>query len=494
MVAPHIFIRADASASLGMGHVMRCLTLAEALRLNGATVTFICRELEGNLCTFVEGKGFQVYRLPAPHGAQLDWQDDAARTLSFMETSPRPDWLVVDHYALDEKWEHSVRAHVERIMVIDDLANRPHDCDLLLDQNYLPDIKRYGALVPPTCRTLLGPKYALLREEFREARATLPERTGDVKRILVSLGGSDPSNLTHKGLNALSSSSFGGAVDVVVGAANLHQDELVKAVAAMPGTTLHVQANNMAELMARADLAVGAGGSTTWERCCLGLPSIVVTIAKNQEALTGALARDGYVFYLGDSAEVTVEGLSRALETLQNPFFLQGLSRRGLELVDGKGTQRVVRALQAFSGLEIRKALPADCKPVFEWRNDPRTRQHSLDPEPIPWEAHAQWFARVLDDPERKLLIGESKGEPVGVVRYDLLADAQAEVSVYLVPEKMGQGWGGALLSSAEAWLKAHEPHIKTLKATVRPENQASLKTFLKADFETDCVVFRKNL
>ena len=174
-----VVFRADASVTIGTGHVMRCLTLAEALRKAGAEVAFVCRELDGNLAGLIEARGFDVHVLP-PLEPPTDpltwtaahWHEDAAQTASFLKT--RADWLVVDHFALEHRWEKEMREHANRLMVIDDLADRVHDCDLLLDQNYLQEPARYDTLVPAHCRKLLGPAYALLRDEFRRAREAWP--------------------------------------------------------------------------------------------------------------------------------------------------------------------------------------------------------------------------------------------------------------------------------------------------------------------------------
>ena len=285
-----VVFRVDSSLDIGTGHVMRCLTLGERLKESGIAVTFICRDLPGNLSGYIESRGFAVQRLPAPstltaaglsthnYGAWLGvhWQDDAAQTAELLAQSGAVDWLVVDHYALDAGWERRLRPLVQKIMAIDDLANRTHDCDLVLDQNFYLDLEdRYDRLVPTQCVKLLGPRYALLRPEFRQARKNLRERDGQVKRILVFFGGSDAGNETAKALEAIRLLNRPEiAVDVVVGGINPHRRQIEELCAGWPATTCHCQVNNMAELMAGADLAIGAGGTTTWERCCLGLPSV----------------------------------------------------------------------------------------------------------------------------------------------------------------------------------------------------------------------------
>lgn len=359
-----VVIRADASHRIGTGHLMRCLTLADMLREGGATVSFICREHAGHLCDLVEQKGYPAHRLPyAEPGPDITneeyawWlavpqEEDARQTEAVLQ--PKREvvaWLIVDHYALDEKWERAMRSQAERVMVIDDLANRRHNCDLLLDQNLYEDLRtRYDGLLPPGCQKLLGPTYALLRPEFLQARQSLRKRDEGVKRLLIFFGGVDPTNETAKALEAVQMMHrLEITVDVVVGAANQHADQLQKQCADLTNITVHEQVKNMAKLMANADLAIGAGGTTTWERCCLGLPTLVITIAENQVAIAKESHRFGIATYLGRAEEVTVQGLYTALEQLfKHPYALREMSKKAARLVDGNGAERIGTCLSEY--------------------------------------------------------------------------------------------------------------------------------------------------
>lgn len=322
-----IAIRADASIAIGTGHIMRCLTLAEALRWQKDDAVFICREVAGNCCDLIADKGFNVIRLPA--AGEFDAAHDAEQMAEAFET--RPDWLIVDHYGIGAAWEQQLRPHCGQIMVIDDLADRHHDCDLLLDQNLFDDmLQRYDTLVPPGCRLFLGPRYALLRDEFITAQQTLPQRDGMVRRILLFFGGSDPTNETEKALLAINRPRFRDiSVDVVVGSANPKGDTIHNLCNAMENVTFHRQITNMAELMAKADLAIGAGGTATWERCILGLPTLVVVVADNQANPAQTADKAGVARLVGLSAEVTVSSLEMAIETaLRNPAELAEMASR----------------------------------------------------------------------------------------------------------------------------------------------------------------------
>lgn len=333
-----ILFRVDASEQIGSGHVMRCLTLAEELRGSCNEIIFICRELPGNLIKYIETRGFGVQRLPL--GLETDnWQADAEQTRAILlHNKLKPDWLIVDNYSLDKQWESALRLLVGRIMVIDDRANREHDCDLLLDQNYYHDLcSRYQGLVPEGTRRLLGPKYALLRREFRIARQQLSHRDGSIRRILVFYGGSDPTNETAKALKAIKLLNHHQiAADVVVGAANPNREAIKTICSGMVNTNFYCQVDNMAELMNRSDLALGAGGTSNWERCYLGLPAVVTIVAENQRETVEALAEAGIVWNLGWHQEVGADQLVESVKTLlNNPARVREMSQRGLALFEG---------------------------------------------------------------------------------------------------------------------------------------------------------------
>jgi len=259
----------------------------------------------------------------------------------------RATWLIVDHYALDAEWQAHQRRYVDKIFVVDDLADRPHDCDVLLDQNYPLAGDSYGVLVPDGCLVLQGPTYALLRDEFKLARATLRPRVGEVGHVMISFGGVDGTNETAKALHALACPDVDDlTADVVVGGTNPHVEELRARTKAMPRVTLHVQATNMAKLTSLADLAICAGGSSAWERCCLGLPSVMIAAVEHQVPFARALAEGGYALYLGDRASVGHEDIAKVVASVrQDPPLLSGLSRRGMDLVDGRGSERVVKLM-----------------------------------------------------------------------------------------------------------------------------------------------------
>jgi spore coat polysaccharide biosynthesis predicted glycosyltransferase SpsG/RimJ/RimL family protein N-acetyltransferase len=380
-------------------------------------------------------------------------------------------------------------------MVIDDLADRSHDCDLLLDQNLYQTMDiRYKDLLPCDCKKLLGPRYALLRPEFVEARKNLRQRDGQVSRALVFFGGVDPTNETEKALHALANIvDLKIEVDVVVGSGNLHNEQIQNLCAANEGLHYHCQVDNMAELMAAADLAIGAGGTTTWERCALGLPSIVTVVANNQKELAETGARNGLLYYIGEAYSVTVEKLLDVLKfSMSFPETLQFYSTNCLKTVDAKGVVRVTNLLFPPQ-ITIRPASIEDCDSVYQWRNAEETRHYIFNAEPISLETHRNWFCKTLENPSRILLIGEIEKRPVGVLRYDFSGD-EALISVYLVPGGQGQGVGSHLIRCGSLWMRENHPQIKIVNAEIFAENIASLHAFESAGFTQHHMIYKEVL
>jgi len=350
-----VCFRVDASLNMGSGHLSRCLSLAEHLKEMGNEVVFISRLLPGNLNTLIQKHQIPLFELPfkktqvntnkTAHSQWLeeDWKTDANQVIDILKTLDPIDWLIVDHYSLDAEWEIQIQPHVSNIMVIDDLADRNHVCDLLLDQNfYLNPDERYINLIPQNCHRIFGPHYALLRKEFKIQRSNLKKRDGQIRRILVFFGGTDPTQLTLRAMDvicALKRPSL--VVDIVVGQSN-PMAKTIQKKAMEYGFNFYEQIDKMAKLMADCDLSIGASGSTTWERCCLGLPSIVSIIADNQKSISDAL-KDQEVIWFCNAREADYNNLlhSQIMELFAHPEWVKKYSDRGQELVDGEGCGRV---------------------------------------------------------------------------------------------------------------------------------------------------------
>jgi len=488
----NIAFRVDASSRIGTGHFMRCLTLADALKERGGTSRFLCRNLPEHLHVLLDSRGHTLLPLGPGDGvvdgdlAHSAWlgtsqQEDARACIEALHDLPF-DWLVVDHYALDERWETSLRPRAKNIFAIDDLADRNHNCALLLDQNlHSESPARYKGRTPPGCQMLMGPRHALLRREFGSQRETVSAREGTVHRLLVFFGGIDERNFTGKTLKALSSITQQNLkVDVVIGTLHPFRDEIQSTCSSL-GFSCHVETSRIAELMAAADLSIGAGGTAVWERMSLGLPTFAIPTADNQIHQLQDLAILGLIYSPQIENPDTDSIHAHLLGLLENPALLQSISRTGMRTVDGRGVARVLGCLEGRA-IAIREAKPGDSKDIFGWRNDPRVREASTNQAPILWQDHEVWFARTLISPDSILLLGCRGDDSLGVVRFDV-SNGVAEVSIYRVPGGVGRNLGGALLSQAEAWLLNHRKDVTSFEATVRQGNQASVSMFLDAGY-----------
>jgi len=331
-----VFIRTDSSVQIGIGHVMRCLTLADELRSCRVKVAFICKKTDGNINHFIEEKGFTVCEIFGE-----TWKEDAMEVEGFLKRNGGAKWLIVDHYGLDIQWENYLREHCRRIMVIDDLANRHHDCDLLLDQNYyIGQEYRYKELVSNRCKQLIGSGNVLLRSEFRQAAKNIRKRDGSISRILIFMGGSDPANMTTKVLDAIVTLGSGMNVDVVVGSSNPNRESILKRCDSLPMVNFYCQTNSMAMLINNADLCIGAGGTTTWERGVLGLPTLTVVCSDIELQTTLDIAEQDAVWFLGCAHQINVDDIVAALNlALRSPNRLREIGNSIVSLL-GKVDER----------------------------------------------------------------------------------------------------------------------------------------------------------
>lgn len=362
---PRVAIRADASLQIGSGHVMRCLTLAAALRDRGAECHFICREHAGHIGKLVVDRQFSLHTLPACHGrapleetsSQLpahadwlgcSWQEDARQSAEKLKAI-QPEWLITDHYAIDAHWHAALSPHYRKLMVIDDLADRPQLGDILLDQTFGRNPHDYAGCVPESCRLLCGSRYALLRPEFALLREhSLKRRKGSagIRHLLVTMGGVDKDNVTARVLAALADSGLPAncEITVVMGATAPWLEDVRAHAASLPWPTrVRVNVGDMASVMASADLCIGAAGSTAWERCTLGLPTIMVVTAANQAGIAAALRDKGAALCAGsfDSPRFTArlqECLAHLLGSLQA---LKDSSSAAAAVTDGTGVESV---------------------------------------------------------------------------------------------------------------------------------------------------------
>ena len=530
----HFLIRADASLQIGSGHIMRCLTLAHKLRQHHHRVAFITRAHQGHLADTIRQQGFDCILLPLPDHATTSAQPQRQPETACNELPPSPpapaiphaawlatsqaqditdcaphiralapDWIICDHYALAAAWQTAARALCHsKIMVIDDLHDRAHDADLLLDQNHAHTAADYAPLVPPSCRILTGTRYALLRDEFAQhrtislhQRATPPARQPETalphsQNILINLGGVDKDNHTLAVLQALSAYVSGSLkalpirATIIMGATAPHLASVQRyaATAPYPGQVI-ANAHNMAELMTQATWAIGAAGSTSWERCALGVPTLLLTIADNQRSIAAQLQRAGAALAL-EASQIHSPAFQATLTHLMQPENQHRLSQAAAQLCDAHGAERVaqhIAQLTAAPQAQLRPATAADCARIHAWRNHPSIRAMMFQPDPIPLPQHQAWFAAQLANPSFKMYVYTLGNTPQGYGSLKRIAPHAYEWGFYLAPScPRGNGsiLCNLLLQRAFGELGASTVHGQALR-----HNTASIALHRKLNF-----------
>jgi UDP-2,4-diacetamido-2,4,6-trideoxy-beta-L-altropyranose hydrolase len=504
----NIVFRLDATKQIGTGHFVRCLTVANRLKRSGARTRFICYPLPQSLVDQLDRHEHEYYPLSGlveaassaedvaiPHGHWIptSLNADAKKTIQVL-AGVEWDLLVVDHYALDSVWESALRPYTKKIFVIDDLADRNHNCDFLLDQNFYLDYQdRYDSKVSKDCHLLLGPKYCLLRDEFIEADQSRNSISYKVKEILVFMGGVDLENYTIKVINSLILCNLSNcSVNIVIG--DSHPDLIgIQEICQKQGFHCFIQTKKMANLMISADMAIGAGGTAVWERCYLGLPTITIEVAENQKRLIQDAAKQGLIY----SPEINQKDFEGSLAThiaalIENPSLRQLIASRGQSAIDGFGVSRVMDEI--YPQIELRQATINDLDILYFWRNHPSIRSVSANSETISFEEHAEWFKKVIAAPDRHILIAyQNNGNLVGMIRFDEYG-SKAEISIYIAPELVSQGLGSRILRAGERWIFQNCKGITVFCAKVIGENKASHRLFQKLGYQKYESIYKKEV
>ena len=474
-----LLIRADASREIGTGHVMRCFALAQAWKMAGGRAAFILAqgvpEIEGRL----KDDGFSVHHITASPGSEMD----AALTAK-LAGSLGACFIVVDGYQFDGAYQKALVDAGEHLLFIDDYGHAKfYRADLVLNQNIYANEGLYRDRDRET-GLLLGPDYVLLRREFwrwRGWRRSNPERGG---KILVTLGGSDPDNVTMKIIDALQNlDACDVEVVVIVGGSNSHVDSLRAASnASKIPMELLKNASNMPELMAWADIAIISGGTTSYETSFMGLPSLIVAIAKNQIPVAEKMAEIKAAVNLGWHTDLTREKIRMAFMDLADcRASRDSFSRIGCKLVDGRGCSRVIRIILERM-ITVRDAVAGDCNLIFQWANDIDTRAASFSSGKISLEEHRNWLSDRLSDANCLLLIcSDGQGNPLGIVRFDISKD-EATVSINLAPHVRGKGWASFIIIRTTDELFKRR-NVSRVNAFIKPENQRSVRAFERAGF-----------
>jgi UDP-2,4-diacetamido-2,4,6-trideoxy-beta-L-altropyranose hydrolase len=467
MKRPSAIFRCDASHEIGSGHVMRCLTIANYLRDCGWECAFSACDGATQAVPFLLQSGFEIIGPEVRRSSEI---------------------VFIDNYAMSYEQDHSYRGHAGKIIVLDDLADRTHDCDVLLDQTFSRNSDDYKSLVPESSVILTGSDYALLRPQFLEYRDSSLKRraafSGKIERVLISLGGTDPHNVMSIVLDGLQGSTI--SIDAVIGAGCPHLPQVMQKISAMADQGVKIQAHqnvsNMAELMGRADIAIGAGGTTSWERCCLGLPTVMIELAENQHDIATALSKDGCVLNLGWYADITPDMIRQTVIGLQNdPARVVKMTKHALAICDGRGMDRLAPfCIAQDDGIQLVLMSESDMRILHDWQSFPATRKYARNPEVPSWDDHVLWFKRTLNNPDSFLYKITKDGIAAGMLRLDRRASdtREFEVSILIAPDFYGRG----IASVALDFIRKLDP-VATFMAEVHVENEASRRLFLKAGF-----------
>ncbi|MDA9282316.1 UDP-2,4-diacetamido-2,4,6-trideoxy-beta-L-altropyranose hydrolase [Pseudomonadales bacterium] len=460
----NIAFRADASYEMGSGHVVRSLVLADTIAARGCSVVFVCRLLDGHLINLIRGRGFEVVVLggasTGPKSAtSTDWlgvsqQDDADDTIESLR-GRLIDIFLVDHYSLDTDWETLIKPHVGSIVVIDDLANRDHNCDFLIDQNFRNDNSScYEALVPDTCKTMLGLRYAILAPEYRDFRKTMSPRSGTIDKVLVYFGGTDWQNMTIRALKVLSQDEFRFLeVEVVVGSNYPFLSDLQELIAKRPKTNLHQSLPNLANLMSVADLAIGAGGTTMWERMSMGLPALVISLADNQLPACESLQKENLIHYLGGYNDFSDGVLTNCLrQQVANRKQNFDLSYRISQYVDGLGSLRIVQEILPPTAdlVNLRVCKTTDYPQIFQIGSDAASfgalERYSFES----MDSVEATLQKDLDANDCSPLSIEHNGLVLGVIKHQYNSTTDSIVISYCLDKTVKDMLEKLVLKSAE--------------------------------------------
>jgi UDP-2,4-diacetamido-2,4,6-trideoxy-beta-L-altropyranose hydrolase len=463
----HVLFRTDASAAIGTGHVMRCIALAQAMHDTGDEVAFVSLGLEERL----NQEKLHTIRISAAPYSKED-----ARETAWHAKKIGMEWVVVDGYGFDAHYQQALKEEGLQILFLDDFGHADSYCaDIVLNQNVSAREDLYQKRTP-NIRLLLGPQYALLRREFCAWKERRNARTGPVRNLLVTFGGADPENVTTKVIRALARTAYTGSVTVVAGTSNPHLQDLKQLAAPFKTIRLITDARDMSALMAEADLAIAAGGTTSWELLFMGVPFLTGTFAENQVKVAEALEDQELAENVGWYPDRTEEGIAERLSrVLDDEQWRTAHSKKGLATVDGEGARRVRDAMRGRVTVTLRDATMDDARMLFDWANDSRVRTSS-------WEDHRKWMEKKLADPCCRMFIGMDGQSPIGQIRFDIRGDGDAEIDVHVDPFERGKGYGTLLIQNGmQRFFDMTE--VRTVHAFAKMDNDASRKAFLKAGF-----------
>ena len=505
----NIAFRVDSSIQIGIGHVIRCLSLADQIKNKASNILFVTSSLDGSIEQFISEKGYKVILLPSNYEKnsfqsnefeEFDWLQDSKTTKEAIEDK-KLDWLIIDHYGIDYRWHKIIAKSTKKIMVIDDLANRKLHCDVLLDQTYGRMLEDYNQFVDKETEMLLGANYALLRPEFSNLRIPAlnkRKKIESISNVLISIGGMDYKNITQKVLDVflLVEWKKNIEVNIVLNSQAPNRKSIksfLKNIKSNHKFNLLINPDNMADLMFEADLAVGSSGTSTWERCTMGLPTIAICVADNQKFISKKLHKDGVHIALSLSDDEEIPYLfSELCRVNEHPEHLKDLSNKSLKICQAKGAILVaLKILPHYTNdggkIELRKVESSDSKLIYDWQKNPKTREYANESSIPSWEDHIEWMSQKINSPLSFFWILIHNGISSGVLRLDPINLGEGDgylISIFIDPKKYGLGIGKKGIDIAKYIFLG-----TTLYAKVLENNKRSISLFSGSDFK-----FREDL
>ena len=486
-----VVFRVDSSYEMGTGHIKRCLALAHELSARASKIIFVTRNLPGNISDEVCQKGYEVLFIDykdvlSNRFDNFDVNLDVDATLKVI-SSINPDILIVDHYDINAEWEEQIRPHVSELVVIDDYLNRDHNCSYFFNQNYYPTGYFLDSKKTADKGVFVGTQYSLLGPEYSERRKTSIEcftpsyDKKDILNCLVYFGGSDVPGLTLKFLKLIEQSNYLGVhFHIVIGVNNINADEIVNLTKSLSNISIYEHRRTLIDLISRCDFAIGAPGSTTWERMCLGVPSILISIAENQDSNLEHLEKAGCIISAG-SIKDDISNIRAGLERILVDGVLAEIKQKNLMLVDGNGAKRFAEIIlpKSAKNYYLRELEFRDIYDCYKWINDPAVRNNSIKESNISWDEHKAWFLEKLIRHTSKIYILEVNSLPIGVIRFDPFeGDSNAVISLTIDTLFHGRGYGKKMLSMA-----IKKVNYSKLFAFVKKTNKASTSLFDSAGF-----------
>ncbi len=498
-----IVFRVDASLEIGSGHVMRCLALADIFQENGAKVQFICRKYKGNLISKIISKGFIVLELDDSNSSKCDhklfhshWlgasqKKDSEDCLSFLKQES-VSWLIIDHYGIDEDWQTYLKGNYQKLMVIDDLADRRHQCDLLLDQTFGRQKIDYKNLVPETSNLILGSKYALLRPEFKTWREYSLDRrkAPSLRELLINMGGMDNQNVTKIVLEEISRCNLPKDINItiIMGALSPHLKSIkILAKNLCYRASVKVEVSNLAEIMANSDIAIGASGSSTWERCCLGLPTIQFISAENQIFLAEALSNQHIIKLANNTSE-----LKKLLESASD--WITSISSSAKSICSGQGIYKIFNKmsnleiiLNKFGKVKLENYVNSSKKNMaltLSMRNHSKVRKFMFNTQEISKESHINFIQTLAERADIRYFLVKQNQQVIGSINFSQInAHKSVEFGIYTNPFEENNN-AGRILEAAASYYGFNELGVKKITLKVLASNDRAVNFYKKSGFE----------